>query len=72
LDTVLAPDFPKRRIIGTYSQNVRPAITMFAIRAATVAKGPYSLTRINIVVSTAGPTIRGTPKGTAPRLSGSI
>jgi hypothetical protein len=26
LDTVLAPDFPKRRMMGTYSQNVSPAI----------------------------------------------
>jgi hypothetical protein len=38
---------------------------MFTIRAVTVATGPYSLTRIRMVISTAGPTIKGTPRGTA-------
>ena len=51
--------------MGSDDQKVSSAIRMFTIRAVTVATGPYSLTRIRMVVSTAGPTIRGTPRGTA-------
>ena len=70
-DIVFAPAFPKKRWIDPAKKNTTPAIKMFITIAAAVATSPYSLIRIIDVVSTAGPVINGTPKGTAPRLSGS-
>src|SRR3989339_369487 len=44
---------------------------MLTIKAGAVDRSPYSFNNRIDVVSTAGPVIKGTPIGTAPRLSGS-
>jgi len=46
-------------------------IRRLALKDTTVGKTPWCSIRTKMVVSTAGPTIRGTPKGTTPVIKGS-
>lgn len=71
LERIIVPAFPKKRVIGRANQNIAPAIPKLISRARAVNDIPYTLASSTEVVSTAGPVIIGTPRGTAPRVSGS-
>ena len=62
LDIVLEPAFPKKRVIGSASLDIRPAMKMLITIAAAVKKNPYSFIKRIEVVNTAGPVIRGSLK----------
>ena len=69
LDKVLVPAFPRKLEMGVEKLKIMTARKTFMSIAIAVGKIPYEFTRITDVVSTAGPVIRGTPIGTAPRAS---
>ena len=71
-EIVFVPAFPSSFMINGERRNITQAIIILIIRLKRGKKIPYSFERIIEVVSTAGPTMRGTPIGTAPRLSESI
>ena len=65
-DNALEPDFPRILIITLESESIKPANKILTNTDISVAVKPYSPIIINEVVKTAGPTMSGVPRGTAP------
>lgn len=66
LDKALEPASPRNPISREDNENAKPAIIMLAIIDIVVGMMPYCDTITSEVVKTAGPTINGVPRGTAP------
>src|SRR3989338_2960911 len=69
LDNALAPERPRIFIKRSAQMNITPTRQMFNTTEATVAATPCWSIMIKEVVNTAGPTINGVPRGTAPSSS---
>ena len=65
-DNALVPAFPRIFIMKLESKSTKPANKILTNTDISVAASPYSPIIINEVVKTAGPTISGVPRGTAP------
>jgi len=67
-DIAREPATPKILISLSEAENTKPANNILTIKDMAVVKIPHWPTIIRVVVRTAGPTIKGMPKGTTPRV----